>query len=252
MNKIILFLSFILFLHSCISSDDRNSAEENNITISIKTDTLYDTLQHDIITYYRSGMKLDSFQLINGKKYKDKFEYYKENGKIKLRATFYHDFIRDVSHFRKSGTIDLYKCFDYSEVARFQIQYDSTGLITHTKGNPITDWSYSISEDTIYIKILIAKPPNLKSVCEVYEFDENKNIAINLFDTEVMPSEFNEIAYKLEFEKNKVLFHYVKIRDTIRDLTIKDSLYLIIEGEDKVRSFFNNVEFVDYRSNIPQ
>ena len=243
MNKLDLFLPAIalIYLMSCT----QRTPPDKDVTVKRwyyedgtlkKVQEYKDSIeQGKYLYYYPSGVLQDSAYVINGRFHGKRYEYH-ENGNLYILTNYINNKYRNAIDYRKDGTLEYYRAYNYAKELMYIIHYDSSGKPIKYDGDIIYSWvqeeSYPVGK-VFSIELLVADPPHCKTEVTVSDWDIKTNRAIS--EAKYNPDQFNRVNYtrKQIPEKDLYILNVAYIRDSITQATITDTLVIMVYKDGK-------------------
>lgn len=182
-------------------------------------------------SYYRNGVLRDSCYK-DGDIIKGYRKMYYVNGQLEVLAYYDNGIERDAVFYHYDGRLSSYKALSFSECVPFVINYDSLENYECLKGTTIYSWKIkdTVPVDSFFtIQLLIPTPPNCISILQVFDWDTEKETRLNLENKYVPNNNLVSLRRKHTSVFTTYIVNIANIRDTVRNITISDTLVHKIE-----------------------
>lgn len=188
---------------------------------------IHDSIEYGTYCYYyQNGLLKDSAQITNNRFHGMRFLYF-DNGSLYKRTIYFYDRIRSGCTFRKDGSLEYYRAYDYNEELKYLISFDSLENPFSCKGNLICSWilepKYELNS-SVNLEFLVVDPPgmNTKLAIEMKDLRTEENISEFIF----FPDEFNRVKFQTQQnpERDILLEVFATMKDIKSERVFVDSL----------------------------
>jgi hypothetical protein len=219
-NKIFImvFQRYILFLLIIICSCKSGNNERLKGGLSSKN-KIYRL-------YFENGNIKSELSMLNKLK-NGVCKWYYETGVLKIQSNYIQDIeVGETFYYYNNRVLQSYNFFDIEGNLRFNVQYDTTGMVKEHSGKNLYLVKQLIKKDSssialIGIKVFIAKPPY--SNIEVVFKDLKNN---NFLKYNVLPQGNSPLFLTNYNDKEQCDFMVVaQINDTLNDISFIDTAY---------------------------